>query len=78
MSGGIANGLARSLYAELERLESIDLDGDDAIEKLKAEVNRAKAISTVAAEISKNNHTILKVCKLRAECTPVPPNLLGA
>lgn len=49
--------LNNHLFAQLERLSDEDLKG----EELSQEINRAKAVSDVAAQIISNGSLVLKV-----------------
>lgn len=55
--------LNNHLFAQLERLNNKDIKGD----QLKDEIQRAKAITDVAAKIIDNADTILSAKKLQAE-----------
>ena len=62
-----ANTLGRlneSLFAELDRIESVDAGDADA---LRAEISRANAIQGIAREINASAQTILKSAEFRAE-----------
>lgn len=48
--------LQNHLFAQLERLSDEDLSGD----KLAEEINRAKAVTDVAAQIISNGSLVLK------------------
>ena len=52
------------LFQELERLQAVDINDDDAA---KAEVERAKAIQGIAAQITTSSKIVLDTVKLRAE-----------
>lgn len=52
------------LFEELERLNGCDLGDEDAI---KREVERAKAIQGIAAQITASSKIVLDTVKLRAE-----------
>ena len=51
--------LNNHLFAQLERLGEEDLSG----EKLQEEINRARSVSEVAAQIINNGSLVLKVAK---------------
>ena len=48
--------LNNHLFAEIERLGDEDLQG----EALEAEIDRAKAVSSIASQIIANGHLVLK------------------
>ena len=74
------NGLGRLnevLFAELERLGSVDLENEDAV---RLEISRSKAIEGIAKTTVDNAKTILEATRLRAEfgrTTPMPKMLEG-
>ena len=53
-----------ALFAELDRLERI---GHEDHECLRAEIDRAKAVSNLAASITNNHRLALQVARERAE-----------
>jgi hypothetical protein len=53
--------LNNHLFAQLERLSDEDIKG----EKLEEEINRAKAVTQVAAKIIENGSLVLDAAKLR-------------
>lgn len=55
--------LNNHLFAQLERLSEEDLIG----EKLKEEITRAKAVTSVANQIINNANVVLKAKELQAE-----------
>jgi hypothetical protein len=55
--------LNNHLFAEIERLGDEDMDG----EKLAIEINRAKAISSIASQIIANGDLALKAEKFKDE-----------
>ena len=55
--------LNNHLFAQLERLGSEELEGDE----LKEEILRAKAVTAIAREIIDNANTVLNVMKFQAE-----------
>lgn len=55
--------LDNHLFAELERLGDEGLKGDD----LKSEINRAKAISGVAAQINASRAIVLQAARYRED-----------
>ena len=55
--------LNNHLFAQLERLGSEELEGDE----LKEEILRAKAVTDIAGEIIDNANTVLNVMKFQAE-----------
>ena len=55
--------LNNHLFAQLERLGSEELEGDE----LKEEILRAKAVTDIAGEIIDNTNTVLDVMKFQAE-----------
>ena len=62
-----ANSLGRLnevLFAELERLDALDVTDQEA---LNAEVARSKAIQGMAREINTSARTVLDTAELRAE-----------
>lgn len=62
-----ANTLGRLnevLFAELERLNALDVSDADA---LQAEIERSKAVQGVAKEINTSARSVLETAKLRAE-----------
>lgn len=64
------------LFEELERLGDEDLTE----EKLSEEINRAKAITSVAAQIISNGNLVLKSMELQKEILgddKLPPMLEG-
>lgn len=66
MSQSGTNSLGRLnevLFAELERLDTLDVTDEDA---LKSEVARSKAIQSVAREINQSASTILESVQLKA------------
>lgn len=54
------------LFAELERLDALDVTDDAA---LHAEIERSKAVQGVAKEINISARSVLETAKLRAEWT---------
>ena len=65
------------LFAELERLGSVDLENEDAV---KLEISRSKAIEGIAKTTVDNARTILEATRLRAEfgrTTAMPKMLEG-
>lgn len=65
------------LFAELERLGSVDLEDEDAV---KLEISRSKAIEGIAKTAVDNARTILEATRIRAEfgrTTPMPKMLEG-
>lgn len=52
------------LFAELERLNAVDVTDKDA---LQAEVERSKAVQGVAKEINISARSILETARMRAE-----------
>ncbi|WP_077621538.1 hypothetical protein [Sediminibacillus massiliensis] len=69
--------LNNHLFAQLERLSDEDIDG----EKLNEEINRAKAVTSVASKIIENGTLVLEAQKLRDDRmnadTTVPKMLEG-
>lgn len=64
------------LFAELERLGDEDIKG----EELNEEIDRAKAITSVATQIISNGNLVLKSMKLQKEILgddKLPPMLEG-
>jgi len=55
--------LNNHLFAQLERLGEEDLKGEDLIE----EINRSKAITSVATQIINNGSLVLQAEKFKAE-----------
>ena len=55
--------LNNHLFAQLERLGSEELEGDE----LKEEILRAKAVTDIAREIIDNANTVLDVMKFQSE-----------
>ena len=55
--------LTNHLFAELERLGDESLSGD----ALRDEIERARAVSDVAAAVISNANTMLKVVKMKAD-----------
>ena len=71
--------LTDTLFAELERLETVDIVHEDAV---KLEIGRAKAIQGIAKEINTSAQTVLETVRLRAEwagskVSRIPPLLGG-
>lgn len=67
MAGKGDNTLGRLnevLFAELERLNDVDVTDADA---LQAEVERSKAVQGIAKEINISARSVLDTAKLRAE-----------
>ena len=65
------------LFAELERLGSVDLENEDAV---KLEISRSKAIEGIAKTTVDNARTILEATRIRAEfgrTAPIPRMLEG-
>ena len=52
------------LFAELERLDALDVTDEDA---LKREIERSKAVQGVAKEINTSARSVLDTVRLRAE-----------
>ena len=52
------------LFAELERLNAVDVTNEDAV---RIEISRSKAIEGVAKTTVENAKTILEATRLRAE-----------
>lgn len=82
MAGKMSEGntlgrLNDMLFAELERLGSADLGGDE----LKAEIERARAVSGLAASITDNAGLVLRTVQMQAEVrgshVPTPKMLEG-
>lgn len=69
--------LNNHLFAQLERLSDEDVQGD----KLEEEINRAKAVTSVASKIIENGSLVLDAVKLREDPmnaeTKVPKLLEG-
>lgn len=63
MARNTLGDLNNHLFEELERLNNEELAG----EKLETELERAKAITSVAQQIISNANTILKAKKFQAE-----------
>lgn len=66
-----------ALFAELDRLSSVDIKDEDAV---KLEISRSKAIEGIAKTTVDNAKTILEATRLRAEygrTTPMPKILEG-
>ena len=66
-----------ALFAELDRLSSVDIKDEDAV---KLEISRSKAIEGIAKTTVDNAKTILDATRLRAEYgrqTPMPKMLEG-
>lgn len=66
-----------ALFAELDRLSSVDIKDEDAV---KLEISRSKAIEGIAKTTVDNAKTILDATRLRAEygrTTPMPKILEG-
>lgn len=64
------------LFAELERLGDEDIKGDE----LNEEIDRAKAITSVASQIISNGNLVLKSMELQKEILgddKLPPMLEG-
>lgn len=59
------------LFAELERLDDENLDGD----ALKAEINRAKAIGSVAAQINASRANSLRAAQFMDQACDAHPRL---
>lgn len=59
--------LAGFLYEELERLNDIDLSDPDNIDRLGAEIRRAKAIDHVAEQITANNRVVMEAYRFQAD-----------
>lgn len=67
--------LHNHLFAQLERLSDEDLKGD----KLKEEIGRAKAVSTIAKDITSNAGLVLEAQKFQFEATgkrPLQPDFM--
>ena len=60
--------LNNHLFAQLERLGSEELEGDE----LKEEILRAKAVTDIAGEIIDNANTVLDVMKFQSETLLLP------
>lgn len=69
--------LNNHLFAQLERLSDEDVNG----EKLEEEINRAKAVTSVASKIIENGSLVLDAAKIREDHmsadTKVPKMLEG-
>ena len=67
--------LNRHLFAELERLGDPTLDGDGR----RAEVERARAVTGVAQQVTANVQTLLAVARFRDDRTgdEALPRMLG-
>ena len=66
-----------ALFAELDRLSSVDIKDEEAV---KLEISRSKAIEGIAKTTVDNAKTILDATRLRAEygrTTPMPKMLEG-
>lgn len=66
-----------ALFAELDRLSSVDIKDENAV---KLEISRSKAIEGIAKTTVDNAKTILDATRLRAEygrTTPMPKMLEG-
>lgn len=66
MAGGM-NSLGRLneiLFAELERLNALDVSDKDAV---AAECSRSKAIQNVAREVNQSSKTVMEAARFRAE-----------
>lgn len=55
--------LNNHLFAQLERLSDEEING----EKLEEEINRAKAVTSVASKIIENGSLVLDAVKLRED-----------
>lgn len=65
--------LSDFMFEEMERLNDIDLDEDDgAIERLEAEIKRAKALGSTAKTIVAAGRTLLDAERFRADYTGIP------
>lgn len=67
--------LNNHLFAQLERLSDEDLNGDKLIE----EINRAKAVTSIASQIIANGSLVLEAKKLaddRMSADTVVPKML--
>lgn len=65
--------LSDFMFEEMERLNDIDLDEDDgAIERLEAEIKRAKALGSTAKTIVSAGRTLLDAERFRADYTDIP------
>lgn len=67
--------LNNHLFAQLERLSDEELTGD----KLSEEINRAKAVTSVASQIIANGSLVLEAAKLtddRMNANTVVPKML--
>jgi hypothetical protein len=66
-----------ALFAELDRLSSVDIKDEDAV---KLEISRSKAIEGIASTTIENAKTILEATRIKAEFgrqAPVPKMLEG-
>ena len=65
--------LSDFMFEEIERLNDIDLDEDDgAMDKLEAEIKRAKALGNTAKTIVSVGRTLLDAERFRADYTGIP------
>ena len=70
--------LNNHLFAQLERLNDEDIKGEELLE----EINRAKAVTSVASQIISNANIVLQAKKIQAETlgrdnTEIPKMLEG-
>jgi len=56
--------LSDALFAELDRLGSVDLKDTDAVE---AELDRARAVCSVASQITANHNTAISVLRMQVD-----------
>ena len=63
------DSLADYMFEEMERLNEIDLDdeSDEVLERLDAEIKRAKAMGNIAQNIVATGHTILEAKRFAAD-----------
>lgn len=69
--------LNNHLFAQLERLGDEDIKGED----LEEEINRAKAITSIASQVISNGNLVLKAMEIQKERIgddrKLPPMLEG-